>query len=256
MNRFLGYENINGHGEGLGNQLFFFASSFGLAKLSNKLLMLPTWNYQQYFNWPNFSFFTIRRPNKHEGERCFHFDNTLLERIKDKSNVMINGYLQSEKYFENYSNELKDILTFKEDLSIDYPCIGIHIRRGDYINNPMYHNLPIEYYKEAIKTFFPNWKDKIKIFSDDIEWCKHHFLGENIEFSENKSNIEDLNSLSRCTHFILSNSTYSWWGAWLGEKKDTVIVRPTQYFEDKMKNNDTKDFWPNRWKEFDYTKKT
>lgn len=151
-------------------------------------------------------------------------------------------YLQDPKYFEKYANEIKaifgDVTWTGEPLS-EY--VSIHVRRGDYVGNSFYVDLTkTDYYRKAMAEFPER---KFMIFSDDIDWCKENIkitrvggllngnrpvrLEEDqrkIHFSEGRSEIEDLNLMMRCDGHIIANSTYSWWGAWLGKGK---VVAPS-----------------------------
>lgn len=186
-------------------------------------------------------------------------------------NVDIDGYLQSEKYFSNVTDEIKNALAFKFDFKqqvrekfkqndvFEKCTIAISIRRGDYVNNPNYVLMPITYYILALFENFSNWRDcNLVIFSDDIPYCRRHFdCLPNAYFSENNSDIEDICLMSQCDHFILSNSTFSWWGAYLGEKFHSKIIRPNYLFAGRLLElNDWSDFYPERWTTFDHVSHT
>lgn len=249
-----------------GNNLFCMASAYGIARRAGRQLVLPRWRYTQYFEWS---------PDIIEGmypwiepiielyfQYCGKYFDKELSRAKDVANIK--GWLQTEKYFKDYEPEIRQIFKWKEEFKaqikesakaiFERPVIGIHVRRGDYVSNPNYHSLPPSYYVQALEKFFPEWPDShnILVFSDDISYCKTHFNGSNIYFSEGRSDIEDMCLLSQCESFILSNSSFSWWASYLSNTKGQVI-RPTQYFEGELKKwNNIKDFW---WKgtiEYDY----
>lgn len=263
----LHYSKLNVNGR-LANQLFFVASSYGLAKKTNRQLTLPIWKYQEYFEWGNEIKEGYYPWIDGEKEPYFHYCGRIMERLLNttKDVVNIEGYFQSEKYFKEYEQDIKRILKWKEEFkakcrgslsplfTINRPIIAIHVRRGDYIGNENYHNLPLNYHLLALETYFPDWMENynIIVFSDDVQWCKTYFAGDNIHISEGRSDIEDLCLMSQCTSFILSNSSYSWWGAWLSSTKE-LVIRPTQLFEGPLKKiNDPKDFWPSEWTEFNY----
>lgn len=254
--------NTNGR---LGNMLFRYASLLGLAEKHKTNLKLPEWKYSQYF----------------EGEfpigdtKGILVKESTFKYIEDwgyinwQQPIDIHGYLQSEKYFNHCKESVKKSLTFKSDFVrqvkaqfdsknvFDKKTIAISVRRGDYVNNPYYELLPITYYILSLFENFPDWRDcNIIIFSDDIPYCKVHFdCIPNVFFSQNNSDIEDICLMSQCDNFILSNSTFSWWGAWLGEKENSVIVRPNYLFAGKgLEENDWSDFYPERWTTFDHKK--
>lgn len=266
MDKVLVYNDLHTNGR-LANQLFFIASSYSIAKRHGRKLAIPAWRYKEYFEWTDKIIEgtvpwakTVLEPHFHYCEGEFSPDI-----LPSRSSIGIKGYFQSERYFKQYEPEIREIFKFKSEFKqrvkqsvatiFDRAVIALHIRRGDYVNNPNYYNLPAQYYVLALEKFFPNWTTSanILIFSDDIEWCKIHLAGNNIYYSEGRNEIEDLCLMSQCQFFILSNSTYSWWAAWLSGKTDKII-RPTQLFTGllKLEHPNTTDFWPDRWIAFNY----
>jgi hypothetical protein len=251
----------------LGNVLFRYASLIGLAKKHNTKLALPEWKYEKFFNG---EYPTGNIEGRLILEPVFNYVED-WPYIGENENVDIKGYLQSEKYWKPYEKEVRNMLSFQEGFKhsvrryfdskkvFEKTTIAISIRRGDYVGNPNYELLPITYYILALFEHFPNWRQcNVVVFSDDIPYCKVHFdCLDNVFFSENNSDIEDLCLMSQCDHFIISNSTFSWWGAYIGEKKYSKIVRPNYLFAGHLlKANDFKDFYPERWIKFDHKKET
>lgn len=243
----------------LANQLFQFAALNGIAHDNETDLILPDWNYTKYFN--------LEQERKIK-EDSFEYNAILVEK---NENVDIRGYLQSEKYWRNNIKEIKEKLTFTQDFIDDTksklnninlfngnPTVAIHIRRGDYLENGNYKILPISYYYQALKLLFDKYlKDtetNIIIFSDDISYCKTHFESfSNIHFSEGNSDIEDLCLISQCDHFILSNSSFSWWGAYIGEKPFSMVIRPNYLFDGELAKKYTHvDFYQPNWRVYDH----
>ncbi|MEN2400345.1 alpha-1,2-fucosyltransferase [Flavobacterium sp. MC2016-06] len=245
----------------LGNQLFQISSTIGIAKKNNQKFSFPEWQYSKYFvnELPqldkNKKFIQIV-------ENAYEFHNWEVE----TGDYDINGVLQSEKYFDieetksafHFKSDFINALTLKYNFLFKEKHIIISVRRGDFVHHPHYYQLPYEYYFLAIVENFPDWKERKLIFmSDDIKYCKHHFgFLPNTFFLENLTAIEQLAIASQGTNFIISNSTFSWWAAWLGEKENSKIIRPIKNFRGIFagKNND-KDYFPDRWIEFDYKKK-
>lgn len=250
----------------LGNQLFQRASLIGLSRKHNKELRLPKWHYAQFFD-SEFPELSEEIQNAREVlEPTFHYVPE-WPYIEENENVDIKGYLQSEKYFQDNREEILKTFTFKEDFRRQVKAqfsgknvfgketIAISIRRGDYVDNPNYELLPITYYILALFENFPNWRNcNIIVFSDDIPYCKVHFdCLENVRYSVNNSDIEDICLMSQCDNFIISNSTFSWWGAYLGEKPGGKVVRPNYLFKGKLlQKNDFKDFYPDRFLPFEH----
>ncbi len=191
----------------------------------------------------------------------FIFNENLL-RKKIEKNFLLSGFFQSEKYFVSYRKIILKLLKFPKiknkllqsylDLIKNRNSVAIHIRRGDYFNNPKvryFHGiLGDNYYKKSINYI----KRKIKnplffIFSDDINLVKKtlFFLKkEKHIFIDTKSSINDLHLMSSCKHFIIANSTFSWWGAWLSKKKYKIICAPKRWVRAKIP---TPDIIPESW---------
>lgn len=241
----------------LGNQLFQIASTMGIAIKNNQEFCYPKWSYNASFDKSlpliqNLEWITLK-------EKQFHYDAIEL----DNKNYDLEGWFQSEKYF--VIDSVKSYFQFKSslltNLKIKYKeafskkTILISIRRGDFVDHPDYFQLPIQYYIQALIANFPDWsKSSLIILSDDIEYCKYHFsFLENAYFANQLSAIEQLSLSSLCDDFIISNSTFSWWCAWLGEKENSKVIRPLHYFtESKRKVNSDQDYFPERWKIFNH----
>jgi hypothetical protein len=143
----------------------------------------------------------------------------------------LDWYYQDPKFFRGHEEEIRQL--FGQGIEpID--MVAIHVRRGDYVNNPFYVDLTdSDYYDRAIAHFKG---EKFLVFSDNIEWCKVFFQGKEFEFSEGKTELEDLNMMAGCKGIIMANSSFSWWGAFLGTKKK--VIAPKEWFTDtKMKVN-------------------
>lgn len=154
-------------------------------------------------------------------------------------------FVQDEKYFKRYEPQIRQL--FGDGIvsnSIDR--VAVHVRRAKnpinpdepaYSENPFYENLSHHehaqdmdnYYVRAMAKF-PG--EKFLVHSDDIEWCKRCdlFQGRNFEFSDKKTDVDDLNSMANCKHIIGANSSMSWWAAWLGEYPGRRIIFPKKWF--------------------------
>lgn len=188
----------------------------------------------------------IKTENKYQ-EKNFIFEPEIFD-IKD--NTSIEGYFQSYKYFEKYKEQIYDEFKFKN--SILYKCfciiskysdtVAIHVRRGDYVNHSGFWNITEEYIQEAINKFNDK-KYTFLVFSDDIKWCKQIFP-ENMVYVENNNHYEDLCLMSLCNHNIISNSSYSWWGAYLNKNEDKKIIAPKNWFTE---SKPLIDLYPKNW---------
>ena len=198
---------------------------------------------------------------KHVLEKCFSFDKQVL---KLRGDLYLDGYWQSEKYFKEIRSTLLSDFTIKytpdtqnvETSAKIKSCeaISLHIRRGDYVNNAQtlekhgvcglnYYHRAVEYTAERTNSpvFF--------IFSDDHEWARENLkINYPITFIVNNNaskNYEDLRLMSQCKHNIIANSSFSWWGAWLNENPDKIVIGPKHWFNDT--SIDTTDLIPERW---------
>ena len=192
----------------------------------------------------------------------YKFDPQTLN-IKDNS-YLEGHWWQSEKYFKDIRQQILGDFTLSKDLSTDSEKIAesikltqspvsLHIRRGDYANDPTtlaYHGLaPIEYYKKAISVIQEKRDHPIfYIFSDDIEWVKENFplpALSQIVSDKNIPEYEELALMTLCKDHIIANSSFSWWGAWLGQDKNKIVIAPSQWITDK--DIDTNDIYPEEW---------
>lgn len=248
----------------LGNQLFQIASTIGIASKVGEVYAFKEWQYQQFFKHPLPVLNKVESDLVHVNEEMFEYHDWNLDFEKDND---LEGWLQTEKYFNR--DKTKFYFEFKENLvqsvkeryktTFERETILISIRRGDFVNHPDYFQTPIQFYMNALYEYFPDWVNtkNLVILSDDINYCKFHFsFLENAFFGEALSAIEQLCLGSLCTHFIISNSTFSWWSAWLGEKENSKVIRPLKYFRGKKAEElDDKDYFPDRWLKFDFEEK-
>jgi glycosyl transferase family 11/methyltransferase family protein len=239
----LSFALLGSHGR-LGNQLFQVASTMGQAEKYGAQAAFPAWKYEQYFETP-----IPHGPlqsNRIE-ERFFHHYDWDLQEDCDLA-----GYMQSERYFGSTRLKLKKEFVEECKAKADIfqrETICIQVRRGDYVGNPGYYQLTPNFYLDALTRHFPNWRDCNLLFtSDDIEYCRVHFESlPNAYFSTGNTDIQDLALASACDHFIISNSTFGWWCAWLGEKPHSKIVHSGHLFTGHLARKDTKDYRPARW---------
>jgi hypothetical protein len=192
-------------------------------------------------------------------EKGFAFDKSILSL---GPNVYLQGYWQSEKYF----SEIKD--TIRKDFSLASPLsqqsqtlleeitqtmsVCIHVRRGDYVNNT-FHDVGLgkSYYDKGLEYIAGKQAiEKIYVFSDDIGWCKNNlqfpftttFVGEEYAGTKGEGHIALMNA---CKHFIIPNSSFGWWGAWLSTYEQKIVVAPQRWFTDNTVN--TNDITPPEW---------
>lgn len=228
----------------LGNQLFQMAATIALALRNNDKYVFPAWKYEKYFTLKDcFSSELKIDLSEHDTYRDPNF--YFFEPIPYRKNLNLWGYFQSEKYFKDFEDTIKILLMPKNVDEIKYNHTAIHVRRGDYLNYPKEYNiLDMSYYSKAMNILNSKF---YTIFSNDIEWCKSNFVGNNFEFSEGKTDIEDLTLMISYEHHIIANSAYSWWGAYLNKNPFKKIIAPKQWWSiDNLKSN-SDDLIPKEW---------
>jgi len=164
------------------------------------------------------------------------------------------GYFQSEKYFKHRRDEILELFRPDEEFHADidkyshlFGNISLHVRRNEYVRlySSIHPPQTIEYYQNAL-SYLP--EDMIVvIFSDDLKWCKENFIGERYVFI-NEIDYISLYLMSKMKHNIIANSTFSWWGAWLSEYEDKMVIAPKRWFGNNVPvgTNDA-DIIPENW---------
>lgn len=258
----LSYSQLGRNGR-LANQLFQISSTIGIARKNGLAPVFPAWEYDRYFAEPI--------PHGQMNTNNLAEEDFLYKDIPVKGGDNLAGYLQSEKYWVDHKQDVLRQFEFKKSFSEYFPSrslyarvfeketIAVHVRRGDYVDNPNYVNLPAEYYHGALNQFFPeNKKINIMVFSDDPSFAATLFRDwPNVTIAQDNSDIDDLCLMSLCNHFVIANSSFSWWAAYLGtNKKGGTVVRPAQYFEGPMvETHPLTDFYPESWQVYDHTAK-
>jgi len=249
----------------LGNQLFQYAAAKGIATKIGSDFVIP--DHKEIFDdgignrYPILIHDAFNLDGKrgmlqtqdYIQESTFHFEEKFFD-ISPSTNVSLWGFFQTEKYFKHIEDDIRRDLTFKFDIA--FPCkelvisvdnpISLHIRRGDFIVNAGNHPpLGLDYYEEALKEFDDD--RNVIIFSDDTKWCKEQELFESDRFivAEDNDQFHDMCLMSMCDDFIIANSTFSWWGAWLGNRGK--VIAPKKWFGPNL-NHDTKDLYCPDWR--------
>ena len=191
-------------------------------------------------------------------EKYFQYDPSILNTGPD---VYLDGYWQSPKYFIGFEDIIKKDFTFKCKLSDKIinlievikkeNSVCVHVRRGDYVGNKYHEIVGKDYYDKGIEYLNGKIKiDKIYVFSDDIGWCRENmafqfpvmFVEDEYKGEKNEGHFALMKS---CKYFIIPNSSFAWWSAWLSDYKNKIIICPTQWFADKSINSN--DLIPKEW---------
>jgi len=173
------------------------------------------------------------------------FDQRILK--TNYKNLYLDGLWQSENYFKDYRNEILDIYNFdkikRDKRNINFlnkikykNSICLNVRRTDFINNPEHNVATIDFYKKAILKIQSIVGNDIEvyIFSDDLDWCKNNF-----SFIEKKYYVEHdlagykfynyLYLMSNFKNYIIPNSSFAWWAAWLSQKNEKIVAVPEKW---------------------------
>lgn len=171
------------------------------------------------------------------------------EILKLEGDYYYNGYWADHRYFDNCTDELFKEFSLKtplddknrmllEDNKAKYVC-SLHVRRGDYLNTPEYRGIcDLNYYKQAIDIVISKVNKPIRffVFSNDISWCKDNLLnsfGNNdvvyVDWNKGNDSYKDMYLMSRCNANIIANSSFSWWGAYLNQTPDKIVISPLKY---------------------------
>jgi hypothetical protein len=201
-------------------------------------------------------------------EEAFPYNPALFENAPRKCSLV--GYWQCEKYFFGLRDELRERLlpgeplparalaTEREILEAGERSVFVHVRRTDYVVNANHVVLPMGYYREAAALIAGQVPDPVFfIFSDDSEWCEENFklayptiIVRNFDLTDGHylgRDDADLYLMRLCSHAIIANSSYSWWGAWLGaDTKRGMVIAPKSWFGPASKY-DGRDIVPGRW---------
>ena len=189
--------------------------------------------------------------------------------LKSGFDILLHGHFQKSVYIEEIKNQLQKDFSLKKTLSVhsqllleriqSTQSVCLNIRRADYVDNPnssAFHGVHGTEYISASLPSFSNLDDiSFYVFSDDMEWCRenikldhptfyvdHHHKGENFG--------EYLELMKACKHFIIPNSTFGWWAAWLNTNEEKIVITPRKWFlDDKTSTIGLK---PSEWIEIDY----
>lgn len=278
---------------GLGNQLFQYALGRTIAHKNNTVLKIDITSFKTYnrkYALDNFNIienFATEEEIRHLkysnrlkhlaykltkssklfykqsfiNELDFAFDQNIF---KSPSNVYLEGYWQSEKYFKEAGDIIRNEFTIKskaeginkeiaEEIN-SCEAVSVHVRRGDYVTNletNKFHGLcSLEYYKEALNKITSCIENPhFFVFSDDPKWAQDNlnfdYPSRFITHNGTEKNYEDLRLMSLCKHNIIANSSFSWWGAWLNKNLDKMVVAPRKWFNNT--SVDTSDLIPENW---------
>jgi len=160
--------------------------------------------------------------------------------------VYVDGYWQSERWFEGEHALVRSLFTFPkppEPIATrirEGNSIAVHVRRGDYLNLPPYQVCGLDYYLRAMQDMARRVEHpRFFVFSDDIEWCEvlRQHWPDAVLVRDAGSDVEELLLMSLCRHTIISNSSFSWWAAWLTDREGKIVMAPDRWVNDPALND-------------------
>lgn len=179
-----------------------------------------------------------------------------------KSPVLLDGYWQCARYMELsrplITNEFR-FLRPQDSLNEGHlrcieasESVALHVRRGDYVSNPTFNAVhgvcSLDYYQKAITLMQDSLTEpRFYVFSDDLNWaCENLSLPQGTVFIDNNQGEphEDLRLMAACKHNIIANSSFSWWGAFLGQNTDKRVIAPLKWY---AQGRSSGDLLPSSW---------
>lgn len=263
---------------GLGNQLFQYARGKSLAIKTNSEFLIDVSFFEtgEYIHEMLLDKFKIEidgiyKPNimdklkiKLNKKKIIRLHNILSEDTKQNiekhknSTIYLDGYWQDEKYFNTIRehlvsnivllNQSEKYLSFEKKI-LECNSVAVHLRRGDYLYKEVKNHIGVcrlEYYIKAMEIINSKSENVVfYVFSDDIVWCKNNLKSKfKIEFiSETFSSEESFSLMKNCKNQIISNSTFSWWAAWLNDNTKKIIIAPEIWWASNPKKSPVPDDW-------------
>ena len=263
----IGFNHLGKLGQ-LGNQMFQYAAVKGIASKLGVSYKIPNHNEVVVDTLNNklhielYKCFDLKP--KEVGyitnglvyqEKGFDFNENVFS-LDPSKDFDLFGFYQTEKYFKHIEDEIRKDFTFKQQIRdeckqvvkevFNQGPIALHIRRGDFlVNSGNHHNLSLDWYEEALNQFDSD--REVIIFSDDIFWASSQelFKPDRFIISDGNSSYHDLYLMTQCSDFIIANSTFSWWGAWLANRGK--VIAPKKWFGPNNSHLNTKDLYPESW---------
>ena len=200
--------------------MFQMAAVIGYAEKNNFKWHAPAENRES----PNFYKFFPQIPVSNRSYQVYNCHDPSQFNYQEipyyHGGITLVGFFQSLRYFENSQETVKQMFKLAPVKGYeDY--VSIHVRRGDYVRYAAHFPpVTLDYITRAMDRFKGR---KFMVFSDDLDWCKANI--KNAEFASGNE-YEDLSLMASCGDHIIANSTFSWWGAYLGENPDRRIISP------------------------------
>ena len=195
---------------------------------------------------------------------CAFVYDSRFERLKNETALL--GYFQNERYFQDYLEEIRRDFTFVLQMNEQNQAIAnqisacnsvsLHIRRGDYISDKnaaqTFANLSLDYYYAAMDYIRQRIENpQFFVFTDDVEWVKAQFNDTSLcymDINSGKNSYNDMRLMSLCKHNIIANSSFSWWGAYLNNNSEKIVIAPKNWYrEEKINTPAISNLIPKQW---------
>lgn len=236
-------------------------SIFGIEAPEASLVQLAkvAYPFYNYKTWQLMRHFFPQRKSMASGTTQIPFDYKEVTREDD---AFYDGYWQNERNFLPIREKVIETFTFskftdEKNLALAKKLSGVraascHLRRGDYLTDPVYGVCNANYYERAVTELNQAVNpDLYCVFSDDIEWCKENLvdlIGRDkevifVDWNKGKESYRDIQLMSLCHYNIIANSSFSWWGAWLNNHEDKVVLAPEIWMNKPLVNDPICDSW-------------
>lgn len=187
----------------------------------------------------------------------FVYDSSVFFQRKS----LILGTWQSENYILKHQYLIREVFNFKKPTDVNNSnlakeiskanAVAVHIRRGDYTSEEWKSSHMVitspKYYTDSIEKLRAKLNNPVfYFFSDDINWVKENFKGDDFRFvchNKHSKSYIDMYLMSLCKNFIIANSTFSWWAAWLSNHEEKIVIMPDPW----LKNIETPGIYPEAW---------
>lgn len=254
----------------LGNQLFQVGLLIGVSEKRGYQVKIPkAYQYPKKRGLVELQPFNITMPRLGSNDlaivkNTFIYDDLAFnpEVFNQCDNTDFQGYFQSELYFRHAKARIMREFSFKPEINNWAEAtarklrgakrlVALHVRRGDYLQNPDRFRIFTAAHLEACMNHsaIDGLNSVFLVFSDDHRWCSENLKG-NWQLSVGKDHWHDLALMTKCDDFIISASSFSWWGAWLGSSNNKIVIAPGKWFPDGVSIN-TQDVIPESWIRFE-----
>lgn len=205
--------------------------------------------------------YTANEPHFHYSQ---NFINAIENTLKSGNSILLDGYWQSYLYFKEYEEIIREDFKFRDNVELtnnneidqmvkkikESNSVLINVRRTDYLNTNFHGVMGMDYINNA-RTIIESKVDNPHyfIFSDDVDWCRENMKFDNMTIVDHSYKGEKfgyyLQLMSKCKHFIIPNSSFAWWAAWMNTDDSKIVISPKQWFTDN--NINTNDLIPSNW---------